>query len=88
MATWKYGPVTIIEDGNGYLPPEEVSYEVQYNTTSDILSVLRNNEHEASWEYFSARKVAKMITTWYLSYVLNYDNEFIEKLFNDKKDRL
>lgn len=82
MATWKYGPKVVNDDPGGWIPPEDDTYSVEYQTVADYLTVFQNGKVQASWAYSGSRAVAEMITEWYLVYVLGYDGEIVSKIFN------
>lgn len=80
MSTCKYGPIVVDDSSGWYGDTEKDTYEVEYQTTSDTLSVLRNGEVEISLAYYGSRAVARMITKWYLAYEKGLDNEEIDNL--------
>ena len=80
MATWKYGPITVDDSTGWYGDTEKDTYEVEYQTTADVLSVIRNGKFETGFAYHGARAVAKMITEWYLVYEKGLDPEDLVKL--------
>lgn len=89
MATWKYGP-EIADDSTGYgYDTKPDVYELQYNTTADMLVILVNGISKTLLGYAGSRTVAKMMVRWFLNYELNYSNEFIDKLIEGKiKERI
>jgi hypothetical protein len=68
MSTWKYGPITVSEDTG--LDWEDHEYLVQYQTTADVLGILRDGKWAAGFGYNDSRVVGGMIMEWYLFYVL------------------
>jgi hypothetical protein len=70
MATWTYGPVEIDEDWD--IEYKKVAYSVEYQTTADILTVLRTFEGKTDTILLlgneQAKAVAKMMAKWLKGY--------------------
>lgn len=70
MATWKYGPIEIEDDGNGYGDPIKENFKVEYNTTADVLIIYRDDRPYVSFGREASRAIGKMIHEWYQGYIL------------------
>jgi phosphoribosyl-AMP cyclohydrolase len=80
MANWKYGPIRCSEDWG--LEYKDVDYSICYNTTSDILSIIRKDNKEEiilQLGYDESKAVAQMMTEWYYHYI---GDKFLKELIN------
>ena len=86
MATWKYGPIKANEDwGMEFI---EAEYSVEFNTTSDILSIYRKVNGEKTLEYIIGEEVAQVVGRMMVQWLIAYkkDKKYIESLLKENQN--
>jgi hypothetical protein len=83
MANWNYGPIKVQEDWG--IEWKDAEYSLQYNTTSDMMSILRTFEGKTEsvllLGHEAANAVAKMMTEWLKGF--EGEREFLKELMED-----